>query len=91
MTVKLVENFIGIRNNQNIFRKFITNNSENKQELSYTPKLPYHPTAPEPIASALDSKNSINIVNPPPEKRITKNKNLTKRGQLSVVRIKSKH
>jgi hypothetical protein len=29
---------IGIRNNQNIFRKIIRNNSENKQELSYTPQ-----------------------------------------------------
>jgi hypothetical protein len=28
----------GIRNNQNIFRKIITNNSENNYKLSYTPK-----------------------------------------------------
>jgi hypothetical protein len=29
---------LGIRKNQNIFRKIITNNSENNYKLSYTPK-----------------------------------------------------
>jgi hypothetical protein len=29
---------VGIRNNQNIFRRISTNNSENKKKLSYTPK-----------------------------------------------------
>jgi hypothetical protein len=45
--------------------KFTTNNSENKQELSYTPKLANNPTAPEPIASVLDSDTFQKIINPP--------------------------
>jgi len=34
---------LGIRKNKNIFRKIITNNSENNYKLSYTPKPLYSP------------------------------------------------
>jgi len=57
--------------------KFTTNNSENKQELSYTPKLPNHITArlqvkTNPFSSG--QRNFSKDCKPTPEK-ITKTKN----------------
>jgi hypothetical protein len=48
--------------------KFTTNNSENNYKLSYTHKLANNPTAPELIASVLDSDTFQKIINPPQTK-----------------------
>jgi hypothetical protein len=73
----------GIRNNQNIFRKIIINNSENKQEFSYTPKLltsTVQSRSPERTASS--SKINPNLKHPP-----QKNKNKKRQPFLVVFKI----
>jgi hypothetical protein len=60
---------VGIRNNQNIFRKIITNNSENNYKLSYTPKPPNPPSSPGPFQDHPSSRRiNPNIKPPSPEK-----------------------
>jgi hypothetical protein len=64
---------LGIRKNQNIFRKIITNNSENNYKLSYTPKP--HPIHPSPSHQEI-------IQNPPDKTRTTPRKKVTNKKKV---------